>query len=406
MRNIFLRVTLLFVYIGVFNLANRATANDVAVSPEVQEAISRITALYGQYTLTPENTIRTITFTNGSGLEPEMFDIFARQPDLDTLQIADYRELNDAVASKIAGLTKMRVLGLTNSNITDQTIRMIAESFPNLVHLDISSNALLTDAAAKEIAKMQQLESLGLLFCDFSEFGMFHLADHPRLRSVDIRGNMRIGDNGMRMLAMLPALRILRHRSPTVSDRGIQALAGAKALDSLEIQDMQLTGQSGQYIRQMERLTNLIIFRCENFDTDGVLALGGLNLNRLTLRGLPINDTAMEVFRELPAIRRLYLQELSPVTDDGIKNLVHLKDLELLDIWEILITDRSMSVIAKLENLKTLMLRGTHVSDAGLEVLLSMPSLESVTLTDNAQVTPAMIQKLRDAGKFDVLPLQ
>jgi len=35
--------------------------------------------------------------------------------------------------------------------------------------------------------------------------------------------------------------------------------------------------------------------------------------------------------------------------------------------------------------------------------LLTMPKLESVTLTDNTEVTPAMIQKLQDAKKFTVL---
>ena len=379
-------------------------ADEPVLSPEVQNAIEQITELNGQFILTPENTIRTITFTNGSVLSPEMFDLFAQQPDLDALRIADYRELNDATAAKLSGLSKMRVLALSNSRITDATVRMIAESFPNLVNLDIASNPLLTDASMREIAKLQQLEVLNVLFCDFSEFGIQNLISLPRLRALDIRGNMKIGDGGMDALSMMPALRSLQHRSPTVSDRGIRALADARVLDNLVIQDMQITGQSGQHIRRMERLTSLIIFRCENFDSAGVLALGGLNLNRLTLRGLPINDSAMEVFKELPTIRRLYLQELSSVTDAGIANLVHLNDLEILDIWEVLITDRSMEVIGKLENLKTLMLRGTNVTDTGLEILLSMPGLESVTLTDNTNVTPAMIQRLRDAEKFEVLP--
>ncbi|MCL2005695.1 MAG: hypothetical protein FWG73_05970 [Planctomycetaceae bacterium] len=406
MRNTFLRATLLLLCIGTLNLTNPATADGPALSPEVQNAIEQITAFNGQYTLTPENTIRTIVFTNGSGLNPEMFDLFARQSDLDTLQIRDYRDLTDETVAKLAGLNKMRVLALTNSRITDATVRMIAESFPNLVDLDIASNTSLTDAAMREIAKLQNLERLSLLFCDFSEFAMQHLIALPRLRALDIRGNMMIGDGGMDALAMMPALRSIRHRSLTVSDRGIRSLIDARALDNLEIQDMQITGQSGQHIRQMERLTSLIIFRCENFDSAGVLALGGLKLNRLTLRGLPINDSAMEVFKELPTVRRLYLQELSSVTDTGMANIANLKELEILDIWEVLITDRSMEVIGKLENLKTLMLRGTNVTDAGLEVLLSMPSLESVTLTDNSSVTSAMIQRLRDAEKFEVLPRQ
>jgi len=379
------------------------TAANDAVPKDVQETMDKIKALNGQCTLTPENTIKTITFTNGSDLNTEMFDLFANQADMESLHIANYRDLNDAAVAKLAGLKKLKTLDLINGGISDAAIKTIVESFPGLVALDVSSNSRLTDAAAREIAKLAQLERLNLIFCNFSEFGILNIAALPKLRAVDIRGNMKIGDGGMSALAMLPALRSLQHRSPSISDEGIRALTEAKALDNLFIQDFSITGRSGEYIRQMEKLTSLTIFRCENFDSEGVRSLKGLKLNRLTLRGLPIDDTAMEVFRDLPTIKRLYLQELSSVTDVGMANIAFLKDLEILDIWEVPITDKSMETIAKFTSLKTLMLKGTKVTDVGIEILLTMPKLESVTLTDNTEVTPAMIQKLQDAKKFTVL---
>jgi Leucine-rich repeat (LRR) protein len=333
-----------------------------------------------------------------------MFDLFAQQADLEVLHVANYRDLNDDTVAKLTGLKKLKTLNLINGGISDAAVKTIAEAFPNLIALDVSSSSRLTDAATREIAKLAQLERLNLIFCDFSEFGLLNLAALPKLRAVDIRGNMKIGDGGMSALAMLPALRSLQHRSPSISDEGIRALTEAKSLDNLFIQDFSITGRSGEYIRQMEKLTSLTIFRCENFDSDGIRALKGLKLNRLTLRGLPIDDTAMEVFRDLPTVTRLYLQELSSITDLGMANIAFLKDLEILDIWEVPITDESMNTIAKFASLKTLMVRGTKVTDVGVEVLLTMPKLESVTLTDNADVTPAMIQKLRDAKKFTVLP--
>jgi len=401
MRHIafFTALTLLF---GGF--CNETPANEGTVSETVQKAIDQITALNGQYTLTPENTLKTITFSDGSTLTTEVFDLFAQQSDLDSLQVLNYRELNDADVAKLAGLKKLRTLALTNSGITDEAVKTIAASFPELVNLNLRSNARLTDAAAREIAKLQELQVLDLVFCDFGEFGVLRIASLPKLRTLDIRGNMKIGNGGMRSLAKLPALRNLQHRSPSVTDDGIRALTEAKAMTDLLIQDCSITGQSGQYLRQMEKLTSLIIFRCENFDSSGVLELKGLKLNRLTLRGLPIDDSAMEVFSELTTLKRLYLYELPSVSDAGMANLAYLKDLEILDFWEIPITDKSLEVIATLPVLKTLLLKSTNITDAGLELLLTMPSLESVTLTDNTRVTPAMIQKLRDAKKFTVLP--
>ena len=391
-------VILFILFAGIFHAARAKEAP----SADVQKAGERIKEFNGQFTLTPEHTIRTITFRNGSELTPEMFDLFAQQSDLQELYVDDYRTLNDDTVEKLAGLQNLRRLRLTNSGITDGAVRTIAESFPNLIQLDISSNSLLTDAALREIAKLKDLESLNLLFCDFSEFGILNIVGLPKLRAIDIRGNFRVGDGGLDALTLLPNLRNVQHRSPTVTDRGIRSLTKAKALDILLIQDMQITGQSGHHLRQMERLAQLQIIRCANFDSEGLLALGGLKLNRLTIRDIPIDDSAMEVFNELPTLRRLFLHELASITDAGLAHLAHLKDLELLDIWEVQITDKSLETISKLENLRTLVLRSTNITDAGVELLLTMPKLESVLLSDNTRVTPAMLQKLRDAGKFVV----
>ena len=393
----------LLLLIGMLNIA---VANDeVTLSPEVQRAVDQIREFNGQFTLTPENTIRTITIANGSRLTPEAFDLFAQQEDLVLLHVADYRELNDAAVAKLTDLSNLRTLRLINGGITDAAIKTIADSFPDLVELDIASNSLLTDAATREIARLQQLEILSLLFCDFSEFAVFNLTALPRLRVLDIRGNFRIGDVGMEALGMIPTLRNLRHRSETVTDAGIRALMGARMLDHLEIQDMQITGQAGQYIRQMERVNSLIIFRQPNFDSSGVLALAGMRLNRLTLRGVPIDDSAMEAFEELATLRRLFLQELSSVTDAGMANLAHLEILSELEIWDMpRVTDETMKVVAGLENLRMLTLRETNFTDAGVELLLAMPNLERITLLGNAHISDEMVQRLRDAERFVVLP--
>jgi len=397
MRSLFFLSALALLLTGSFDLVR---ADEGTVSPAVQATIDKIKEWDGQCTLTPANTIRTITFADGSELDDEAFDLFAGQTDLESLQIANNREINAAL-TKLTGLKKLKTLWLSNCALSDASVKVIVEAFPNLVNLDISRNARLTDAATKEIAKLTQLEVLNLLFCNFSEFGMMNIAALPKLRALDIRANMQIGDSGMRTLAKLPALRSLKHRGP-VADEGIRALAEVKTLDNFEIQDFRITGQSGQYIRQMEKLTGLIIFRCENFDSSGILALKGLKLNRLTLRGLPADDASMEVFSGLTTLKRLYLHELFSVTDAGILPLASLKDLELLDIWEMPITDKALPTIVQLPALKTLWLRSTGITDAGLELLLTMPQLETVRLADNGKVTPGMIQKLKDAGKFKV----
>ena len=168
------------------------------------------------------------------------------------------------------------------------------------------------------------------------------------------------------------------------------------ALENLLIQDFAITNQSGRHLAKLQKLTQLEIFRCEGFGSEGVLALKGLNLQRLTLRDLPaVEDSALDVFKELTKLRRLYLHELSGISDSGLTNLTALSALELLDIWSVpQMTDATIDVIAKLPNLKELTIRSTAVTNAAIDKLIAMPKLQTLTFKENGEVTAAGLKKL------------
>jgi Leucine-rich repeat (LRR) protein len=102
------------------------------------------------------------------------------------------------------------------------------------------------------------------------------------------------------------------------------------------------------------------------------------------------------LFTNLPKLRRLYLHELDGITDEGFQNLSHLSALELLDIWSLpQITDAAIEVLAKLPRLKELSLRTTGISDASIDILLSMDELESLVIKENSGVTAEALDKLK-----------
>jgi hypothetical protein len=246
---------------------------------------------------------------------------------------------------------------------------------------------------------MDKLERLTLVQNRFNDLGTGHLSKLENLRALDLRGNMEAGDMTMEIIGALPALRDLQHRSTTVTDFGMEYLTDNKTLSSLLIQDFAITSQAGEQIAGLENLTQLQILRCQGFGSDGVLALKGMKLSRLTLRDLPmIDDMAMEVFADLPALKRLYLWENDSISDEGLKHLESLEGLETLDVWALpQMTDATVDVIAALANLKQLSIRVTGVTDAAVDKLLAMPKLESLTFKDNGSVTAEGLDKL--AGK-------
>ncbi|MFC1596734.1 leucine-rich repeat domain-containing protein [Planctomycetota bacterium] len=393
---------------GTSDPAEAPARTSTAAAEDVEAAKTLLDGLgpNAKYTLLSGGVMTEIAIPDGSGLSAENIALFGKLSDLETLQILNYRSLNDEMASQLAGLENLTTLALTNSVIGDPTVELIAESFPNLTNLDLSSNTNMTSGVLKVVCGLGKLERLTLVQNRFNDLSTGRLSKLENLRVLDIRGNMEAGDMTMEVLGVLPKLTALKHRSTTVTDFGMEYLAQSKTLSALLIQDFGITSQAGEQIAKLDKLTQLEIFRCQGFGSDGVLALKGMKLSRLTLRDLPmIDDMAMEVFADLPELKRLYLHENDSISDEGLKNLEALKSLEVLDIWSVSqMSDATVDVIATLPNLKELSIKVTGVTDAAVDKLLAMPKLESLTFKDNGSVTAEGLEKLagKDWAKLDV----
>lgn len=371
-----------------------ATANP----DDVNAAKARIDALGARSQYKPKEgpLLTEIAIQDGSNLKAEDLALFGKLSDLKKLQIFNCRTLNDEMAAKLSGLKGLTSLAVTNSAINDATVEMIVKSFPNLTELDLSSNTNMTNGVVKILGELPKLQRLTLLQNKVNDIGAQRLAKLQQLRSLDLRGNMEAGDSALEIVADLPKLVAFKHRSTAVTDSGLEYLSRNQTLESLLIQDFAITDQSGPHLAKLGKLSQLEIFRCQGFGSEGILALKGMKLTRLTLRDLPnTDDRAMEVFDDLPLLRRLYLHELSSVSDSGLKHLAALQALELLDIWTVpQMTDATVDVIAALPKLKELSLRATGVTDNTIDKLLKMPALQSLTFKENGSVTPEGLKKL------------
>ncbi len=364
---------------------------------DVDAAKRRIASLGSVAKLTIEgDKLVEIVITEGSQLTPADFDLFGKLTDLRKFQVLNCRALNTEIAAKLNGLKQLKSLALTNTVIDDVAVENIVKSFPVLIELDLSSNANMSSQILTPISEMTQLQQLLLVQNRINEIGTRRLTKLQELKVVDLRGNMEAGDMTMEVLAGLPKLKALKHRSTAVSDYGMELLSKNTTIENMLIQDFAITGQSGQHLAKLSKLSQLEIIRCQGFGNDGVLALKGMNLQRLTLRDLPVvDDSSMEVFKEMPKLKRLYIHEISGITDSGLANLAGTPTLELLDIWSVPgMTDASMDVIAALPNLKELSIRSTSISDAAIDAILKMPKLESLTIKENGSVTDAGLKKL------------
>ena len=372
--------------------AATARAEDVQAAKTLLDGLGRNV----KYTLLPGGVLTEIVVADGSALSPDSITLFGKLTDLEKLQIYNFRSLNDEMAAQLAGLSKLTTLALTNSVINDPTVEMIAKSYPNLTDLDLSSNTNMTSGVMKVICGLSKLQRLTLVQNRFNDVSTRRLSRLEDLRVLDLRGNMEAADMTMEVVAGLPKLTGLKHRSTAVSDFGVESLSKSQTLDSLLMQDFAVTNQAGSYIAKLPKLTQLEIFRCQGFGSEGLLALKGMKLTRLTLRDLPmINDQALAVLADLPELRRLYVHEIASISDSGLQHLSALKSLEVLDIWTVpQMTDATVDVIAALPNLKELSIRTTGVTDAAVDKLLGMQGLQTLVFKQNGQVTEEGLKKL------------
>jgi hypothetical protein len=275
-----------------------STVLDVSAT-DVDAAKKRIASLGSVAKLTMEgDKLVEIVITEGSQLTPSDFDLFGKLTDLRKFQVLNCRALNTEIAAKLNSLKQLKSLALTNTVIDDVAVENIVKSFPALIELDLSSNANMSSQILKPISEMTQLQQLLLVQNRINEIGTRRLTKLQELKVVDLRGNMEAGDMTMEVLAALPKLKALKHRSTAVSDYGMELLSKNTTIENMLIQDFAITGQSGQHLAKLSKLSQLEIIRCQGFGNDGVLALKGMNLQRLTLRDLPVvDDSSMEVFK-------------------------------------------------------------------------------------------------------------
>ena len=94
------------------------------------------------------------------------------------------------------------------------------------------------------------------------------------------------------------------------------------------------------------------------------------------------------------AILRIDLNE-RPVQDKDLTNLIGLKNLQYLGLYQTDITDKGLTYLSGLQSLTELELSYTSITDKGLAELAKLKKLQKVYLTGTA-VTDKGVQKLKE----------
>ena len=113
-------------------------------------------------------------------------------------------------------------------------------------------------------------------------------------------------------------------------------------------------------------------------------------------------DLLLEKIAGMPQVESVFFQQTIDLTDDGLQFLQTLPSLKRLEFdHEKSVTNKSLEIVSKCKQLNFLSLKGTRVTDAGLDIISKMTQLEA--FDHYGQFSPAAIESL--SKKFPTLKI-
>ncbi len=249
------------------------------------------------------------------------------------------------------------------------------------------------------------------------------LSEVTTLRRLDI-SNCSIKGDGLRHLSGLTGLRELNLTLTTVADDGLQHLANLTELRMLGLASTQCTGTGFSHLKALRKLES-INFHFTPLNDAGLRAIaqlpiadrlwfahtkftdaGATELSRLTqLKRCGIGSTDQASSGEaVAALTKLPLEDLAlldnQATPLGLKHATKIATLRRLDISHApAVTDESLGAVGQMPALEEFQLGSAQVTDEGLQLLAASKSLKKLTLIGLKLVTPAGIERLRQAAR-------
>jgi beta-lactamase regulating signal transducer with metallopeptidase domain len=295
--------------------------------------------------------LRELTVETTKRLSPKGLEALSAMASLERLSFYSMRHddqwLGDVIAERIAGLSSLRELSLSECGITDEGVRHL-EAMPQLKRLSLNKEGRLTDAALTSIGKLKNLKSLSL---------------SSYVATVEL-GRMRFSADGVRRLLGLQQLEALHLVGQTVPP---EALVFPR-LKTLSLGLDEMDDACAERIATLRDLTSLELVYTK------------------------ITDDGLQKIAELPALARLSLDSRY-VTDEGIAHLKKLPGLQHISLRATHLTDAALRHLAEIKSLQRIDLHGSGepgvnlgecFSMRGVNELKALPKLRTLWLTNVA----------------------
>lgn len=318
------------------------------------------------------------------------------------------RPITDAGLRHLEGMSALVELGLRSTQVQGPGLRHL-EGLSALEELAIGCLPL-EDEHLRHL-RSSELRSLSLDRCrKISDAGVANLPELPQLRRLNL-ADTQVTGGCLEAVRGCASLRRLNLERTKVRDEHLAHLSELSALRDLDLTRTEVTSEGSIHLSRLH-LESLSLSECAGADGSSLIVLPGERLLALGLRrtdttdvclhfvggftalyvldlsGTKISDAGLAPLSALQGLGHLNLSE-NAIGAEGLAALGELPELSDLSLAETRADDRALRLIAeRFPKLRSLDLRDTAVSDAGLDFLGALEHLDSVDAR-GSQATPA-----------------
>ncbi|XP_012576213.1 PREDICTED: F-box/LRR-repeat protein 13 [Condylura cristata] len=203
------------------------------------------------------------------------------------------------------------------STVTDESMRYISESCPGVLYLNLS-NTTITNRTMRLLPRhFHNLQNLSLAYCKkFTDKGLQYLNlgnGCHKLIYLDLSGCTQISVQGFRNIAnsCTGIMHLTINDMPTLTDNCVKAL-----------------------VEKCPRITSVIFTGAPHISDSAFKALSVCNLRKIRFEGNKrITDACFKyIDKNYPNINHIYMSDCKRITDVSLKSLSPLKQLTVLNL--------------------------------------------------------------------------
>nr|XP_035923373.1 dynein regulatory complex subunit 6 [Halichoerus grypus] len=316
--------------------------------------------------------------------------------------------------------------------LTDESMRYISEGCPGVLYLNLS-NTTITNRTMRILPRyFQNLQNLSLAYCrKFTDKGLRYLNlgnGCHKLIYLDLSGCTQISVQGFRNIAnsCTGIMHLTINDMPTLTDNCVKAL-----------------------VEKCSRITSIVFIGAPHISDCAFKALSTCNLRKIRFEGNKrITDACFKfIDKNYPNINHIYMADCKRITDVSLKSLsplkqltvlnlancirigdvglrqfldgpvstrirelnlsncIHLSDISIVKLSERCpnlnylslrnceyLTDLGIEYIVNIFSLLSVDLSGTHISNEGLMILSRHKKLKELSLSECYKITDVGIQ--------------